>query len=239
MTDDVDVVVTDGFTGNVVLKTLEGGLKAIVGALLDAFAAEEHYKAHAEALMPALLPLYEHARPRHLRRRRAARRRRRVHHLPRLVDAAAIVQRHPASAARWSSATSSTRSARPSSPAGPDHRSAAVPPELGRSSTRSTLRRRACRDPRRTRPARSRRDLRDRPRPARRHPRDRPVDDQRGPVVRRRPRRRLAGADRAGRGARGGARRAHRRLPHRGRGPRRPEDRARRRRLRRTSGRMA
>ena len=28
MTDDVDVVVTDGFTGNVVLKTLEGGMKA-------------------------------------------------------------------------------------------------------------------------------------------------------------------------------------------------------------------
>ena len=28
MTDDVDVVVTDGFTGNVVLKALEGGVKA-------------------------------------------------------------------------------------------------------------------------------------------------------------------------------------------------------------------
>ena len=38
-----------------------------------------------------------------------------------------------------------------------------------------------------------------------------PADDQRGPVVRRRPRRRLAGAHRARRGARGGARRAHRR----------------------------
>ena len=54
-----------------------------------------------------------------------------------------------------------------------------------------------------------------------------------GAVVRRRPRRRLAGADRAGRGARGGAERAHRRVPHRRRGSRRPEDRARRRRLRR------
>ena len=29
MTDAVDVVVTDGFTGNVVLKTLEGGMKAL------------------------------------------------------------------------------------------------------------------------------------------------------------------------------------------------------------------
>src|SRR5256885_3717425 len=36
MTDDVDVVVTDGFTGNVVLKTLEGGLKALVGAVAPA-----------------------------------------------------------------------------------------------------------------------------------------------------------------------------------------------------------
>jgi phosphate acyltransferase len=59
MTDDVDVVVTDGFTGNVVLKTLEGGMKAVVRALLAAFAAEAHYKPHADALLPALVPLYE------------------------------------------------------------------------------------------------------------------------------------------------------------------------------------
>jgi glycerol-3-phosphate acyltransferase PlsX len=59
MTDAVDVVVTDGFTGNVVLKTLEGGMKAVVKAMLAAFAAEERYKPHADALLPALLPLYE------------------------------------------------------------------------------------------------------------------------------------------------------------------------------------
>ncbi len=40
MTDEVDVVVTDGFTGNVVLKTLEGGLKAMVAAVLEALAGE-------------------------------------------------------------------------------------------------------------------------------------------------------------------------------------------------------
>ncbi len=40
MTDGVDVVVTDGFTGNVVLKTLEGGLKAMVAAVLEALASE-------------------------------------------------------------------------------------------------------------------------------------------------------------------------------------------------------
>ena len=41
MTDDVDVIVTDGFTGNVVLKTLEGGLTgARQRALLEAFGAD-------------------------------------------------------------------------------------------------------------------------------------------------------------------------------------------------------
>ena len=59
-----------------------------------------------------------------------------------------------------------------------------------------------------------------------------PDGDHRGSVVRRRPRRRLARPDRAGRGARGGAERAHGRLPHRRRGPRRPEDGPRRGRLR-------
>ena len=29
MSDDADVIVTDGFTGNVVLKTLEGGMRAL------------------------------------------------------------------------------------------------------------------------------------------------------------------------------------------------------------------
>jgi glycerol-3-phosphate acyltransferase PlsX len=59
MSDNADVIVTDGFTGNVVLKTLEGGLTAIVHALLAAFDSDESYRPHAEALMPALLPLYE------------------------------------------------------------------------------------------------------------------------------------------------------------------------------------
>lgn len=35
LTGEVDIVVTDGFTGNAVLKTLEGTVKGIVGLLLD------------------------------------------------------------------------------------------------------------------------------------------------------------------------------------------------------------
>ena len=62
MSDTVDVAVTDGFTGNVALKTLEGGMKAVIGALLEAVSAEE-YQEHAAALMPALLPLYTSLNP--------------------------------------------------------------------------------------------------------------------------------------------------------------------------------
>jgi glycerol-3-phosphate acyltransferase PlsX len=58
MTDDVDVVVTDGFTGNVALKTLEGGLRALIGALLGAFDSSDEARAASDQLMPALLPLY-------------------------------------------------------------------------------------------------------------------------------------------------------------------------------------
>lgn len=63
MTNDVDVVVTDGFTGNVVLKTLEGGMKAVIRGLLEAFASAPEYKEPADALMPALLPLYTQLDP--------------------------------------------------------------------------------------------------------------------------------------------------------------------------------
>ncbi|MEI7991524.1 MAG: phosphate acyltransferase PlsX [Actinomycetota bacterium] len=59
MTDTVDVVVTDGFTGNVLLKALEGSMRTLINALLEAFSSTPEYQAHADALLPALLPLYE------------------------------------------------------------------------------------------------------------------------------------------------------------------------------------
>jgi glycerol-3-phosphate acyltransferase PlsX len=58
MTPDVDVVVTDGFTGNVVLKTLEGGMKTLVNAIFGAFGSTPETQAASEVLIPALLPLY-------------------------------------------------------------------------------------------------------------------------------------------------------------------------------------
>ena len=58
MTTEVDVVVTDGFTGNVALKTLEGALKSLIGALLAAFDSSDEARAASQALWPSLLPLY-------------------------------------------------------------------------------------------------------------------------------------------------------------------------------------
>jgi phosphate acyltransferase len=58
LTDAVDVVVTDGFTGNVALKSLEGGMKGLVNRLLEAFDATDETRAAADVLMPELLPLY-------------------------------------------------------------------------------------------------------------------------------------------------------------------------------------
>jgi phosphate acyltransferase len=63
MTPDVDVVVTDGFTGNVVLKTLEGAMKTIVKALLESFTSTDERRAAADVMMPALLELYATLNP--------------------------------------------------------------------------------------------------------------------------------------------------------------------------------
>jgi len=57
LTDAADVVVTDGFTGNVVLKTLEGSVRVVVDALLKAMTSTEETRAATKVLLPALLPL--------------------------------------------------------------------------------------------------------------------------------------------------------------------------------------
>lgn len=59
MNPEIDVIVTDGFTGNVALKTLEGTAKSIVSALLEVFSSSSDAKEGAKLLAPGLLPLYE------------------------------------------------------------------------------------------------------------------------------------------------------------------------------------
>jgi len=54
MTPEVDVIVTDGFTGNVTLKTLEGAMKSLIGRLLVAIDTDDSTRAAGAALGPAL-----------------------------------------------------------------------------------------------------------------------------------------------------------------------------------------
>ncbi len=56
-TDRVDVVVTDGFTGNVALKLLEGFGKFLFEQLLGIFSACDEAKEAAKVVMPALMGL--------------------------------------------------------------------------------------------------------------------------------------------------------------------------------------
>jgi len=57
MSDAADVVVTDGFTGNVALKTLEGGLKFLVSSVFDALNSSEEAKSVSHVLLDALAPV--------------------------------------------------------------------------------------------------------------------------------------------------------------------------------------
>ena len=88
MTDLADVIVADGFTGNVMLKTLEGGLK--VGDRRPARGVRFDARVPATRRCPdaGAAAALRDARPRDVWRRDAARRRWGVHHLARLVERA-------------------------------------------------------------------------------------------------------------------------------------------------------
>jgi glycerol-3-phosphate acyltransferase PlsX len=53
--DVVDVIVTDGFTGNVALKTLEGGLRSFASLLFGVLESTPEAKAASEVVLPMLL----------------------------------------------------------------------------------------------------------------------------------------------------------------------------------------
>jgi phosphate acyltransferase len=57
MSDAADVVVTDGFTGNVALKTLEGSLKFLVSAVFAAMNSTDEVKNVSHLLLDALAPV--------------------------------------------------------------------------------------------------------------------------------------------------------------------------------------
>jgi glycerol-3-phosphate acyltransferase PlsX len=57
LTDRVDVVVTDGFTGNVVLKALEGAMRFMRDAVFGVMTSTPEAIAASEVLLPLLMPL--------------------------------------------------------------------------------------------------------------------------------------------------------------------------------------
>ena len=52
-----DVIVTDGFTGNVALKALEGSLRFLFDAMLGLFGTNDETRSAADVLLPYLLPV--------------------------------------------------------------------------------------------------------------------------------------------------------------------------------------
>ncbi|HUQ64069.1 MAG TPA: phosphate acyltransferase PlsX [Acidimicrobiales bacterium] len=63
LTDALDVLVTDGFTGNVVLKTLEGSVRFVVEKFFGAMASSADAAASLQGLLPVLAPLREQLDP--------------------------------------------------------------------------------------------------------------------------------------------------------------------------------
>ena len=61
-----DVVVTDGFTGNVLAKGLEGAATMLTGVLLEALTSTPERKEAATALLPALSEATAHMSPEQL-----------------------------------------------------------------------------------------------------------------------------------------------------------------------------
>lgn len=57
LTEVADVIVTDGFTGNVVLKTLEGGMKTLQNAIMGVLFKDDASKKAVEPLLPGLMEL--------------------------------------------------------------------------------------------------------------------------------------------------------------------------------------
>ena len=53
----MDVIVTDGFTGNVALKTLEGALKFMFSTIAKVIGTDEATKAAGDVLLAHLLPI--------------------------------------------------------------------------------------------------------------------------------------------------------------------------------------
>ena len=90
-----DVIVTDGFTGNVTLKALEGSLRFLFDTLLGVFGTDDATREASAVLLPHLLPAGRPVRAGEHRRGHAARDRRGLRHQPRLLECNGHDERRP------------------------------------------------------------------------------------------------------------------------------------------------
>lgn len=58
-----DVVVTDGFTGNIVLKALEGSLKVFLNSFMSVISSTEQSRQAGDVLLPLLQPIMQKMNP--------------------------------------------------------------------------------------------------------------------------------------------------------------------------------
>ncbi len=84
----VDVIVTDGFTGNVALKLLEGSSRVLLGQVRDAMTSSAWRKLLAAGLKPSLGRLRDRLDPDQYGGAPLLGCQRRVHHRPRLFECA-------------------------------------------------------------------------------------------------------------------------------------------------------
>ena len=101
-----DVVVTDGFTGNVALKALEGTIRTVIEGLRDEITATTLGKLGGLLIRPAARRPAAPARPGHVRRRLPARAARARRDRPRQL----VARRRSRTRSAWPRAASSTTS---------------------------------------------------------------------------------------------------------------------------------
>ena len=86
MHDTVDVIVTDGFTGNVALKTVEGAIRGTARLVFDTLMSTPELQQASEIVMPALLEQADTLNPDSEGGCVAPRRRRHLCDRPRVVE---------------------------------------------------------------------------------------------------------------------------------------------------------
>ena len=91
---EVDVVVTDGFTGNVALKTMEGLANMLVGALKTEYTRNPLRYVGAVGILAGAALAAPRVRSAHLQRRQHGRTERHRHQEPRQRRRAFLPQRH-------------------------------------------------------------------------------------------------------------------------------------------------